>query len=224
MQKRPPRAFRLLCRKLAGNCPNLRRKAHKRPKSPLYGRTDTKSPMVYSSMVHVAGGEEGSIRHDDDGRPAPSGGSPVSEEWWVHDDQVAPMIADALGMSKSTVHRMLSASADDDEDDDTDELAALLDAEPGYEAKPPFEFVGMAEVALESPGWHVPQVAEEERFLDSAGRSCSMFDIYRADFADGSEGSGLMADAVRRAGHPALMPETLGRVTHHRWRSSPWHI
>jgi hypothetical protein len=43
---------------------------------PLYGRTDTKSPMVYSSMVHVAGGEEGSIRHDNDGRPAPSGGSP----------------------------------------------------------------------------------------------------------------------------------------------------
>jgi len=35
----------------------------------LYGRTDTKSPMVYSSMVLVAGGEEGSIRHDDDGRP-----------------------------------------------------------------------------------------------------------------------------------------------------------
>ena len=26
--------------------------------------------MVYSSTVHVAGGEEGSIRHDDDGRPA----------------------------------------------------------------------------------------------------------------------------------------------------------
>jgi hypothetical protein len=40
---------------------------------PLYGRTDTKSPTVFSSMVHVAGGEEGSIRHDDDGRPAPSG-------------------------------------------------------------------------------------------------------------------------------------------------------
>jgi hypothetical protein len=38
----------------------------------LYGRTDTKSPMVYSSMVHVAGGEGGSIRHDHDGRP-PSG-------------------------------------------------------------------------------------------------------------------------------------------------------
>jgi hypothetical protein len=27
---------------------------------PLYGRTDTKSPMVYSSMVHAAGGEGGS--------------------------------------------------------------------------------------------------------------------------------------------------------------------
>ena len=50
---------------------------------PLYGRTDTKSPMVYSSTVHVAGGEEGSIRHDDDGRPAPSGGSPASDGRWV---------------------------------------------------------------------------------------------------------------------------------------------
>ena len=35
---------------------------------PLYGRTDTKSPTVYSSMVLAAGGEGGSIRHDDDGR------------------------------------------------------------------------------------------------------------------------------------------------------------
>jgi hypothetical protein len=33
--------------------------------------------MVYSSMVHVAGGEGGSIRHDDDGRPAPTGRRPV---------------------------------------------------------------------------------------------------------------------------------------------------
>ena len=38
---------------------------------PLYGRTDTKSPTVYSSLVHVAGGEGGSIRHDDDGRSRP---------------------------------------------------------------------------------------------------------------------------------------------------------
>jgi hypothetical protein len=45
---------------------------------PLYGRTNTKSPMVHSSMVPVAGGKGGSIRHDDDGRPAPSGGSPAS--------------------------------------------------------------------------------------------------------------------------------------------------
>ena len=48
--------------------------------------------MVYSSTVHVAGGEEGSIRHDDDGRPAPSGDSPVSEGRGVHDVQVATMI------------------------------------------------------------------------------------------------------------------------------------
>jgi len=60
--------------------------------APLYGSTDTKSPMVYSSMVHVAGGEGGSTRYDDDGRPAPSGGSPVSDGRWVHDGQVAPMI------------------------------------------------------------------------------------------------------------------------------------
>ena len=33
---------------------------------PLYGRTDTKPPMVHSSTVHVAGGEGGSIRHDDE--------------------------------------------------------------------------------------------------------------------------------------------------------------
>jgi len=38
---------------------------------PLYGRTDTKSPMVHSSMVHVAGGEEGSTRHDDE-MPGPA--------------------------------------------------------------------------------------------------------------------------------------------------------
>jgi hypothetical protein len=46
---------------------------------PRYGRTDTKSPMVYSSMVHVAGGEGGSTRHDDDGRPAPLGGLTLDE-------------------------------------------------------------------------------------------------------------------------------------------------
>jgi hypothetical protein len=38
---------------------------------PLYGRTNTKSPMVHSSMVHVAGGEEGSTR-DDDEMPGPA--------------------------------------------------------------------------------------------------------------------------------------------------------
>jgi hypothetical protein len=36
--------------------------------------------MVHSSMVHVAGGEGSSIRHDDDGRLAPSGGSALPEE------------------------------------------------------------------------------------------------------------------------------------------------
>ncbi len=51
-----------------------------------------RSPMVYSSMIHVAGGEGGSIRHDDDGRPAPSGGSPLSEGRGVGDEQVATMI------------------------------------------------------------------------------------------------------------------------------------
>jgi hypothetical protein len=40
-------------------------------KVPLYGRTDTKSPMMYSWMVHVAGGEGDSTRHDDE-MPAPA--------------------------------------------------------------------------------------------------------------------------------------------------------
>jgi hypothetical protein len=40
---------------------------------PLYGRTDTKSPMGYSSMVHVAGEEEDSIRHDDERTSRPYG-------------------------------------------------------------------------------------------------------------------------------------------------------
>ena len=79
-------------------------------------------------MVHVAGGEEGSIRHDDDGRPAPSGGSPVSEGRWVHDEEVAPMInmttlreltaesgfmpatTDGPGIDR---HRQLNKNADD---------------------------------------------------------------------------------------------------------------
>jgi hypothetical protein len=50
-----------------------------RSNEPLYGRTDTKSRTAGSSTVHVAGGEEGSIHRDDDGRPAPSGSSPASE-------------------------------------------------------------------------------------------------------------------------------------------------
>jgi hypothetical protein len=39
---------------------------------PLYGRTDTKSPTMYSSMVHVAGREVGSTRHDDREAEEPS--------------------------------------------------------------------------------------------------------------------------------------------------------
>jgi hypothetical protein len=48
---------------------------------PLYGRTDIKSPMVYSSMVHAADGEGGSI-HDDE-MPGPGcrgGAAPSSAE------------------------------------------------------------------------------------------------------------------------------------------------
>ena len=49
---------------------------------PLYGRTDTKPPMVYSSMVHVAGGAEGSTRHDDEmaGPGCRGGAAPSSAE------------------------------------------------------------------------------------------------------------------------------------------------
>ena len=60
---------------------------------PLCGRTDTKSPMVHSSMVHVAGGEEGSIHHDDEmpgpgcrgGAPPSSSGEAVRGQGVAHD-------------------------------------------------------------------------------------------------------------------------------------------
>jgi hypothetical protein len=56
-------------------------------------------------------------------------------------------IADELKLSKSAVHRMLAAADDLDVEDDLEERElALLDGNPGYEAVPPFEFVGIATV------------------------------------------------------------------------------
>ncbi|MGO9157316.1 helix-turn-helix domain-containing protein [Mycobacterium sp.] len=126
-------------------------------------------------------------------------------------------IADELKLSKSAVHRMLAAADDlDDEDDLEERELALLDGNPGYEAVPPFEFVGIATVTQESPGWDVPQVAEEARFVDANGRSVSLLDIYRADFGDGSEGHGLMADAraqIERTGSGTPRPRSSGVVS-----------
>jgi hypothetical protein len=101
-------------------------------------------------------------------------------------------IAKRLGLSRMKVQRILAAAADDD---DEESGLALLDGSGGYEAVGPFEFVGMAEAVLELPGCDGGQLTMEPRFVDANGRSASMLDIYRADFADGSEGRGLMADA-----------------------------
>jgi hypothetical protein len=54
------------------------------------------------------------------------------------------------------------------------------------------------------PGCDDGEPVAVERFLDTNRRSVSMLDIHRADFADGSEGHGLMADAqaqIERAGY-----------------------
>jgi hypothetical protein len=58
--------------------------------------------MVYFSMVHVAGGEGGSIRHDDDGRPAPTGRRPVRARAMTIDTERLRELAAELGFWPAT--------------------------------------------------------------------------------------------------------------------------
>ncbi|WP_133056195.1 hypothetical protein [Mycolicibacterium tusciae] len=81
--------------------------------------------------------------------------------------------------------------ADEFEDDDLDRL----DVPSRYVATPPFQFVGMEPTTLEIPGVDTVEPVDVERFLDANGRSVSMQDIYRTDFANGSEDRGDLADA-----------------------------
>jgi hypothetical protein len=108
-------------------------------------------------------------------------------------------IARETGLSKSQVHRVLSANAEEfDSWEADDESAALSEASEDYVATPPFTFVGLESELVTLPGDDTARQLDMERFLDANGRSCSMLDIYRADFGDGSEDSGYLADAQRQ--------------------------
>jgi hypothetical protein len=104
-------------------------------------------------------------------------------------------IAEEVGLSRSQVHRILATVGDAargdldtaaDWADDADGAGELaLDATEDYVAVAPFEFVGIGD-------------RDEERFLDANGRSCSMLDVYRADYADGSVPRGYLDTAQRQ--------------------------
>ena len=86
-------------------------------------------------------------------------------------------IADATGLSKSMVHRMLNADADDDPDldlsaDDLDEIA-LFDATDDDDYPPPGPFTDVGTVR------GVGGMKDETRYLDGNGRPCSALDVYR---------------------------------------------
>jgi hypothetical protein len=127
-------------------------------------------------------------------------------------------IAERLGLSRMKVHRTLTDSrrADDwdDDDDETDEGLALFDGEPVPQATPPFTFVGINTEWVRLPGDDYATRQDTERYLDANGRSVSVLDIWRADFADGSEGHGYMADAqaqIEAAGYRKVSDPTMGR-------------
>ena len=116
-------------------------------------------------------------------------------------------IADALGLSKSTAHRMLTPAEDDeldlDEDDDDRELALLTAMDSGYEVTPPWRYLGMETVVTEIPGCDEPLVSEEPRVLDAHGRAVSALDRYRArqklaEAEQYDEGDIIEADLARQ--------------------------
>ena len=121
-------------------------------------------------------------------------------------------IADELGLSKSTVHRIILAVAEDDDgdalDDDLDERERALDAADDGEAVPPFQFVGRELVILEWPGCD-PEPAWEDRFVDATGRSVSTLDIYRARM--GLEEAGQYAESAAISADLARQIERAGR-------------
>jgi hypothetical protein len=65
------------------------------------------------------------------------------------------------------------------------------------ELVPPFTFVGMEPVAI-GIDHDDPCTTLMERFLDAKLTPCSMADLYRHEFRDGSVGDGTLADAQRQ--------------------------
>ena len=100
-------------------------------------------------------------------------------------------IAQALGLSKSKVGRMAAELDDDamgveygdqDDDEDLDYEAALarLDAmDSGQPVVEPITYVGVQTTVTEVKGWDTPQTYREMRYVDCAGHSLSVLDLYR---------------------------------------------
>jgi len=116
--------------------------------------------------------------------------------WHLHHGEGLSIraVAKRLGLNRGKVYRALTRHAAAAEDDDEGGVA-LLDAERGYLAVRPFTFVGIESVVATQPGDDIAEARDMERFLDGNGYWCSMLDIWRADFADGSEGHGYLVDA-----------------------------
>ena len=91
-------------------------------------------------------------------------------------------IANALGLSRMKVHRLLTTAADDgdpDPWDDGDDLA-LFDAEdddPG--CVEPFTYVGTERVWCSGAKGEGGRWSDERRYVDGTGRSVGELDFYR---------------------------------------------
>jgi hypothetical protein len=113
-------------------------------------------------------------------------------------------IANEVELSRSRVHQVIAAyhasgGGPDDDDDSVEDLLTLLDAAAAErELTPPFTFVGMQAELVALDRHEEPHPTLMERFLDAAGRSCSMADLYRWCFRDGSEGDDTLEDADRQ--------------------------
>jgi len=107
-------------------------------------------------------------------------------------------IARETGLSKSQVHRVLTAAEEFDPWDDEDDELALFDGEDQPEPVPPFTYVGTQRVQCDQGRGEEPLWVDEERFVDGNARSVSRLDFYRwCQYRENDDGDYETADAVR---------------------------
>jgi hypothetical protein len=134
-------------------------------------------------------------------------------------------IAAKLGASLGAVQRALKRRpvsptayldvvADVGDDDEEEGGLALLDGTAAERVlTPPFRFTGM-ETETVTVDHDDPRSVLEPRFVDSAGRSCDVLDLWRFEFRDGSAGDGTLSDAmcqIEAAGYRRVVDPQAGR-------------